>query len=177
MDKIIIKTYQNKDHEASRDLLKEVLSIDEENLDYNERGKPYLKDGSLFFNISHSRGIIGIAVSDREIGFDLERVKDVSLDTLKMLSEKIYNDSDRRNNACDIASIQKVFTIKEAYLKYIGIGLVMNINKIIIDYDNKTIKYQDYREGHYKTYEYCDILFSVVSTETSEYEIIYKDLN
>ena len=53
----------------------------------------------------------------------------------------------------------------------------MNINKIIIDYDNKTIKYQDYREGHYKTYEYCDILFSVVSTETSEYEIIYKDLN
>ena len=177
MDKIIIKTYQNKDHEASRDLLKEVLSIDEENLDYNERGKPYLKDGSLFFNISHSRGIIGIAISSKEVGFDLERVKDVSLDTLKMLSEKIYNDSDRCHNACDIVSIQKVFTIKEAYLKYLGIGLVMNINKIIIDYDNKTLKYQDYREGHYKTYEYCDILFSVVSSETNEYEIIYKDLN
>ena len=176
MKKIIIKTYENKDHEASVSLIKDELNISLDDLEYNEKGKPYLKDGSMFFNISHSRGIIGITISDTEVGFDLERVKEISEDMRKMLYDKIYNEADRLNNSDDITSLQKVFAIKEAYLKYLGIGLVMDIDNIIIDYNNSTIKYKDKVSGYFKSYEYLDFVFSIVSSEPLDFEIEYRGL-
>lgn len=40
---------------------------------YGERGKPYLENYPFYFTISHSAGYVFCAVSDREVGADLQR--------------------------------------------------------------------------------------------------------
>ena len=37
-----------------------------------EKGKPYTVNTDIFFSISHSGDVVGCAVSDREVGLDLE---------------------------------------------------------------------------------------------------------
>lgn len=45
-----------------------------------EHGKPYLKDYPNFhFNLSHTRNVITVAISDKPVGVDIEKVKAVDL--------------------------------------------------------------------------------------------------
>lgn len=43
--------------------------------EYTKYGKPYLKNIPLFFNISHSKDIVICAISDEEIGIDIEYLR------------------------------------------------------------------------------------------------------
>lgn len=43
-----------------------------------ENGKPLLKDGSLWFNLSHSHGLAAVAVTRHgPVGIDIEQIRDV----------------------------------------------------------------------------------------------------
>ncbi len=42
---------------------------------FEDRGKPFFKNGSVYFSVSHSCGLCAIAVSDQPIGVDVEIVK------------------------------------------------------------------------------------------------------
>lgn len=76
-----------KTYLAGRALLQSVLhhfySIESlPNIKKTEKGKPFFDDGASnpcrklpFFNISHSRKTIGVAVSSYDLGIDLEFVK------------------------------------------------------------------------------------------------------
>jgi 4'-phosphopantetheinyl transferase len=44
-------------------------------LEATERGKPRLRGGGLEFNLSHSGGLALVAVSGREVGIDVERIR------------------------------------------------------------------------------------------------------
>ena len=48
-------------------------------LEYGKYGKPYLKDAALQFSISYTHGICLIALSDGEIGADIERLRAAKL--------------------------------------------------------------------------------------------------
>ena len=37
--------------------------------------KPYLDDGSIFFSLSHSKGIVAVVFDSSEVGFDIEFMK------------------------------------------------------------------------------------------------------
>ena len=41
-------------------------------INYTDQGKPYLVDHSFEFNVSHSHGHVVVALSDAEIGVDIE---------------------------------------------------------------------------------------------------------
>ena len=67
------RAMRQAEHEAGRRLLCDVLCCDETQVLLRDNGKPYLPDGP-FFSISHSGGIVLLAVSDLgEIGCDVER--------------------------------------------------------------------------------------------------------
>ena len=56
-------------------LLKCVLNISsDKDIKYNEHGKPYFEHGK-YFSVSHSGNIAVLAVSDDEIGIDIERLR------------------------------------------------------------------------------------------------------
>ncbi|MCL2494172.1 MAG: hypothetical protein FWE98_00775 [Oscillospiraceae bacterium] len=68
------KAMRQAEHEAGRRLLCEVLGCDASHILIHENGKPYLPGGP-FFSISHSEGLVLLAVSELgEIGCDVERL-------------------------------------------------------------------------------------------------------
>lgn len=109
-------------------MLKELLSkrnILYNSLDYyiNEYGKPYLKNNNLYFNISHSFDYVITAISDKEIGIDIEKVRKTPLNIINHIAtekEKEYILSSENNIE---ERIFKIYTLKEAYFKMLGTNL------------------------------------------------------
>lgn len=92
-------------------------------------GKPFLIGyPDFYFNISHTRNAIVVAISDYPIGVDIESIKKAELEIAQNFfcaTEFLYitnskNDMDKR--------FYEIWTKKEAYLKYIGRGLSLPMN-------------------------------------------------
>lgn len=85
-------------------------------------GKLYAENG-IFFSVSHSGRIAAIAVDDREIGLDVEQLRDEK--QLK-IADRFYHPAER---AYVVASKDpcrafcEIWTRKEAYLKMTGEGI------------------------------------------------------
>lgn len=99
------------------------LSNSEVHFEYNQYGKPYIKHYTDYnFSISHSKDYI-VYVSDiHPIGIDVERIKSANIGLAKrFFTPKEYSYIVSSNSLDD--SFFKVWTIKEAYIKMLGMGL------------------------------------------------------
>ena len=131
-----------KEQLGSHLLLTDVLEntyfqeIDKIEYIYNESGKPYIKDSSLYFSLSHSNGIIALTVSKEEIGLDIELVKDVK-DTLsrRIMNDLEYNTYQSFNKESKKIYFFEVWTSKEAYVKSLGTSLTLTPSNIVIEED------------------------------------------
>lgn len=86
--------------------------------------KPLSKD--KFFNISHSKGVIALAISkDYPIGLDVELIRDYKDDLAKYIS----NDEEYKYIK-DNKSFFEIWTSKEALVKCLGSGLKDNVKNI-----------------------------------------------
>ncbi len=80
----------------------------------NEHGKPYLKNSEFYFNISHCGEFICIAISEYEIGVDVERIGNVKPQIIERFLKK--NPSDDLENTY-------LWTDYESIGKYYGTGI------------------------------------------------------
>lgn len=99
------------------------LSNSEVSFEYNQYGKPCIKRYTDYnFSISHSKDYI-VYVSDiHPIGIDIERIKNANIGLAKrFFTPKEYSHIVSSNSLDD--SFFKVWTIKEAYIKMLGMGL------------------------------------------------------
>lgn len=94
---------------------------------HGPHGKPYLKDDSLQFSLSHTAGAVCAAFSENgEIGVDIER-RD------RRVSEALYkralSDGERLclNSSEDFL---RFWVQKEAFLKRLGIGITKNLRGV-----------------------------------------------
>jgi len=56
-------------------LLRQICGVMEDSqLTYGGNGKPYLKNSTMYFNISHSDDYVVLATSNHEIGVDIEKI-------------------------------------------------------------------------------------------------------
>ncbi|OCG21791.1 4'-phosphopantetheinyl transferase family protein [Gilliamella sp. App4-10] len=120
----------------------------------NSYGKPYINSPKLpvplYFNLSHSVDAIAVAISrDSEVGVDIERVRSLDRAQVKStahlnISQNFFTENEYRN----IISLTydegfllfwKLWTIKEAYIKYRGMGLSLGLNCIDIDLSANSI--------------------------------------
>lgn len=101
-----------------------------ENIEYQKSGKPFLKD--VFFNISHTENLVVCAITtDGEIGIDVEKVKQITLDDFKtwFTSKEwaiIYN------APSPIKTFYWFWTRKESIIKALGVNL-SDLHKIELD--------------------------------------------
>ena len=103
-------------------LLHRALGVTEP-LDYSldANGKPYFENGSVFFSLSHSGNYAVCAVSDCEVGVDIEQPRRNSLKLAKRFFtegeyELIAESADPDEQFC------RIWVIKESYIKATGSG-------------------------------------------------------
>lgn len=92
----------------------------------NNHGKPYAKNLPVYFSVSHSSDTVVCAVSDKEIGIDIEKIKPFNPKAAKKFAvEKELEYIGRNKNG-----FFEIWTLKEAYFKCIGTGLGADIKNV-----------------------------------------------
>lgn len=104
--------------------------------EYGPKGKPYLRDIPLFFNLSHSGDYVLCALSRREIGADIQRLE--KCDT-KRLAERFFHEREREclrripGERERERYFYRLWTAKEAYGKMTGEGITAAVGKDFSD--------------------------------------------
>lgn len=93
----------------------------------NEYKKPYFADSNVHFNLSHSGNFVAAAVSDTEIGIDIEQISDINMNIAKrFFTENEYS------HIKSIDDFFKIWVLKESFIKAIGKGLACPLNSFEI---------------------------------------------
>lgn len=98
------------------------------NIKAGRTGKPYLSGmPGHEFNISHTRNAIAAALSDRPVGIDIEKIRDIDTG----FAQHIFTDNELAL-LCEKAQDRdtqffSLWTRKEAFMKYNGLGLSMGL--------------------------------------------------
>ncbi len=110
-----------------------------------EHGKPYLADmrEPFYFNISHSGDYVVCAVSDREIGIDIERIGRMRMD----VARRFFHPEEIRVLEALPESRQtdaffSYWSVKEAFLKYTGTGLSASLSAFEVLFEGDRIRVQ-----------------------------------
>ena len=124
----------------SRVLLKYVISVNGfqyGEMTKNKNGKPYF-EGAPFFNISHSGNIVAVAISDKEVGVDVQKETVVS----KKVMDKFFSEEEREYIKKGEITAASLWSVKESIFKYNGTGIVSDINmpEILIEKGNIILK-------------------------------------
>jgi 4'-phosphopantetheinyl transferase len=98
-------------------------------------GKPELKNQSIKFNYSHSGSQIVLAVSEKQIGIDIEKIHKNKLRVADRFFSQEEIDYIQECPDKDQA-FTRLWTIKEAYLKYIGTGLTKPLQSFTVRFMN-----------------------------------------
>ena len=122
-----VKIEDKKSALISEVLLRYILK--ENNLEYqvryNEYGKPLVK--GINFNISHSGEWVVIAVSNKKVGIDIEKnIDDLVGMEIFSSNEKEYINRGKADGYLERTT--EIWTKKESYLKYLGVGLYKELN-------------------------------------------------
>lgn len=110
----------------------------------SKNGKPYLENSNNFYNISHKNKMVGLIISDSEVGLDIEYIDTESIKRQSTL--KYFFTEKERESITNNEELLTLWTKKESYIKLNGgmlrdaIGL--DINNINVIYD--TFKLDDY---------------------------------
>lgn len=87
----------------------------------SDSGKPYLADG-VFFNISHSGGMVMCVLSEREIGCDVEQIREIRAGAMR----GAFSPSERQYIGSSPERFYALWTVKESYIKFMG-GTISSI--------------------------------------------------
>ncbi len=136
-----------KQHEHAHSLLRECLKhLD---IDYsgdikiskNKYGKPSLTEyPEIKYNISHADGICACIVSEKECGIDCESVRSYRPNVMKRaFSESEINMIEKAHESERNLLFFRLWTLKEAYIKAIGIGLSYPLKNAVFDFSDNEI--------------------------------------
>ena len=122
---------------ARRSRLREILSAYSgdapERLSFAQgpNGKPVLQRSALHFSLSHSRGLMMLAIADVEVGCDIEWIDD-DLEW-QPLADRLFTSAERDMlRRLDNTPARRAFfdcwSRKEAYVKAVGMGLSLPLD-------------------------------------------------
>ena len=128
----------------------------------NENNKPISK--KTYFNISHSKEYVALAIASKPVGVDVEQIRPYRKELIDFFSNESINDEE---------SFFRVWTMKEAILKANGVGLNGNI-KSISSFPTEGIK--EYLDKKYfvKQSKISNYIFSIALESSEDFEILCK---
>lgn len=141
-----------KHHAAGQYLLRQALGkevYEQAEFAKGEHGKPYIKGHSIHYNISHSERYVVLVVADSEVGVDVQEKKPVRMETM---AKRFFSTKEWQTfSACDSEKRKKdlffhIWCRKEAYGKYLGVGLSKEVLKTNMLSDIEGCYFQEYCE-------------------------------
>jgi Phosphopantetheinyl transferase len=140
-------------------LLLKYYKIIDYQLDYNQYGKPCLREFSnVFFNISHAGQWVVCVLGNQEVGVDIEQVS-INMDLQEWDKISKYFMSDKEHYLIRELPVEKrkkascsYWTQKEAFSKCIGVGNSIYDNfRFTLD-DSKILRY-DEKNYYFECYD------------------------
>jgi 4'-phosphopantetheinyl transferase len=125
---------------VSRGTLRELLARDtgraprEVDIIDDARGKPALRTGEIAFNVSHSHELIAIALADGAVGIDIEWIRPMGADAMRIARAHFsLAEIDRLEAAPDgDDAFFAIWTAKEAVVKAAGGGLSIDLRSFTV---------------------------------------------
>lgn len=155
-------------------LLKKMLScenVTNPTFETGKYGKEYISNfENIHFNLSHSGKMVLCAISDMEVGADIE-YNDPAID-LNIARNYFYNSEYENIMNAENPSDEffKYWVLKESYMKYTGLGMNLELDsfeiiledRIRLKDDNKNLKFnlfdiENYKIGIASHYDVCDL--------------------
>lgn len=128
----------------------------------NQWGKPYLKDRKdIHFSLSHSGAWAVCAVSDENVGVDVELPRcNMAVAKRFFRPEELegLDDLDRYHQS---DALNRLWTAKEAFLKMLGKGLTLPLDSFTIRLGETAELVQDYTDRPYCLHEYQQGLYRI----------------
>lgn len=136
---------------------------------YDKNGKPYIKNNQKKISFSYSDELAIVGISDYNLGIDVEKIKKYDEKIIKRIYSKrefdFINNSNNKNY-----EFTKLWTYKEAFVKFKGTGIDKNFRKLNF-IDNNSYKHDTF----FKTINYTDYIITVCSKDLNlEVEVIYE---
>ena len=130
-----------------KSVIKKIFDIDFEKQEFAllEHKKPYMPDyPDIHFNISHSGEYVALAVSQKPVGVDIEKIKEYNYDVAKRVcNERELKQLEESNDKASY--FIKLWTQKEAVLKMKGIGIAKGDIKNCLNNQNvESERIEDY---------------------------------
>lgn len=97
---------------------------------HTDKGKPFfLNAPDIHFNISHSSSKVAVALSDREVGCDIEEISDIDLAVAERYFHRAEYEAIMAENGQEKRwrAFFRYWTLKESYMKATGIGLSLPV--------------------------------------------------
>jgi len=120
----------------------------------NEYGKPSLKDFPVHFNISHCCKGVCCALSEQPVGIDIQNTVTCSDVMHHVMCEEEIALIKRSVNRDEVFT--RLWTLKESYLKMLGIGLCDEMRKLnfasfstALNLRNNILYYTFYQSGYW----------------------------
>lgn len=119
-EKLAVLSEKRKHEWLSVRVLLKALCGEEKEIAYYSSGRPYLKDGSRYISISHTRGYVAVALhSSCEVGMDIEqygtRVRKVASRFIRSDEEPAMMEGD------EVYALLLHWSAKEALFKLMGV--------------------------------------------------------
>ena len=116
----------------AKEKIAELLCIDKKDIVFSitELGKPFCKSHpEIYFSLSHSEDFIALAISDRDVGIDIEKTREAKENLIRRVCceneiKKIFS-SENPDKV-----FTETWTKKEAYLKALGTGIDRELTSI-----------------------------------------------
>lgn len=138
-------------------------------------GKPEFKKSKVKFNLSHSGKFAIIAVSDRNIGIDIQKIKEDK----HRVAERNFTPAEcdyinkARTDEARCQRFSEIWTMKEAYLKNIGLGLRKPLNSFEIDMKDGKARVKGLKEYNFIQFKMDQMYMVSICSDRrdTEYEV------
>ena len=150
---------------AAEVLLRKALllnGISEFTMEVDQNGKPYLAEcGSIKFNLSHSEERVMCALSVKEVGCDLEWMKEPNYKMTEyfLAKEEITILNDIKTDEEKKEMFYRFWTLKESFMKAVGLGVRIPLKEFWFSFEgDSTIVHQniDRKTYYLKEFDFKD---------------------
>ena len=120
------------------EFVKDKISDIEISIDENGKGRIDNRD-NLFFNISHSKDYVVLALSDEEVGIDIQEIKPLKANVPKRFFTDTDNEYIDQSEDGKIDRFTQVWSAKESFAKLTGNGIGEGFSTFYEDFEKMVI--------------------------------------